>query len=214
MTAGGHRTSRDAAAALTRRLRPDGSARETVDDAIDDLRNRADAELAAESRAARVWQQRVDEESATWLGTLLDLAEAGDLVLLDTDRGTTLTGSIEAVGRDVIVLRNAPRERVICVADTLTSVRALHRSATAQGSRPTADVDLRMLLHAAADERQDVVVQPRGAMSPTIAGTMLSCGDDICSLRAHVASSARTERNPAVHVRLGAIASVTLRDDY
>lgn len=200
------------AAEMTRRLRP-GAGSQAVDAALDHLRDRAETEWAAESRAARSWQRRVDEESATWLGTLLDLAEAGDPVLIDTDRGTTLNGSIEAVGRDVIVLRSAPRERVICLADTITAIRSLHRTATAQGSRLTADVDLSMLLRAAAEDRQDVVVQPRGAASSPIAGTLMSCGDDVCTLRTHGTAGAWGERLPAVHVRLGSISSVTVRHE-
>ena len=215
-----YRTSRNAADALAQRVRRqiapagEGDDDTTLDAALDELRDRAGADAAAESRAARAWHRRADEENATWLGTLLDLAEAGDQVVLNTDRGTTLHGTIDAVGREVIVLRTGPHEQAICAADTVTSVRALQRSATAQGDRKTADVDLRLLLHGFAEERRAVVVQPRGGESVAVVGTLVSCGADVCSVRtdqesAH-GSTPHSGPLPMVHVRLGAIAVVTV----
>ena len=212
MTGEAYESSSEAAAALARRAGQSvpSSAELVLDRALETLRDHADGDDAAQARAARAWQHQVDQASATWLGTLLDLAEAGDQVLVTSERGTTFVGVVEAVGRDVVVLRTAAREQTICVSDTLTSVRALHRDAPASGDRQSADTDLHALLAAHAEDRREVVVHLRGSTSEPIIGVLFSCGEDVCSIRTREPNGADRGRVPMVHVRLGAIASVTI----
>ena len=212
MTGDDFRSSSDAAAALTRRAGQSipSSPERSLDRAVEALRDLADGDDAAQARAARAWQRQVDQASATWLGTLLELAEAGDQVLVTSDRGTTFAGVVEAVGRDVVVLRTSAQEQTICVSDTLTSIRALHRDTPASGDRESADINLQGLLSAHAEDRCEVVVHLRGSTSEPISGVLSSCGEDVCSIRTREPNGVDRGRVPMVHVRLGAIASVTI----
>ena len=212
MTGEAYESSNEAAATLVRRAGQavPSNPELVLDRAIETLRDHADGDDAAQARAARAWQRQVDQASATWRGTLLDLAEAGDQVLVTSDRGPTFVGVVEAVGRDVVVVRSAAREQIMFTLDTLTSVRALHRDAPASGDRQSADTDLHALLSAHAEDRREVVIHLRGSASEPISGVLSSCGEDVCSIRTRAPNGADRGRVPMVHVRLGAIASVTI----
>lgn len=64
----------------------------------------ARTDLAARERARERWLRVQAEESATFVGVLLDLTESGQPVTLTTTMGRRLAGRIVAIGADFVML--------------------------------------------------------------------------------------------------------------
>jgi hypothetical protein len=150
--------------------------------AFDALLQDASSEKSFDERQARRWQHQMDEESATWEGTLLDLAESNAHGAFDTANGDRIVGHICGVGDDVIVVRRNAAADLWLRRDTVVSASVADRPGTARGSRRATSATLQELLFRAAAGRPEVSFMTAGRTS-TLSGTLLSCGTDVCVIR-------------------------------
>lgn len=145
-------------------------------DAFDELADEARAGEDVRQRAAARWLLRSAAESATFAGTLVDLAERGDHVAVRTRSGRTHRGSISAVGADFVV-----------VADTYVRVAAVVAirggpASAATGDRAVPrDVPLSAVLAERAVDRPVVVVVPDAGGEP-VRGELRSAGVDVLTV--------------------------------
>ncbi|MDQ3146827.1 MAG: hypothetical protein M3R01_07820 [Actinomycetota bacterium] len=157
-----------------------------ADDPLYDL---LDEEAAATRRAARVrerWLRRAAEESATFAGTLLDLAEAGAAVTIHLQGGQRRGGRVVGLGADFVALRAVygagGEDRWIRLA-AITRVRVEPGSASvaAEGDRPApTEVDLLGVLADAAADASPVVLS---VGDETLSGRIVAVGTDVISIR-------------------------------
>lgn len=158
-----------------------------ADDPLYDL---LDEEAAATRRGARVrerWLRRAAEESATFAGTLLDLAEAGAAVTLHLLGGQRRVGRVVSLGSDFVALRavaGARREDRWIRLAAISTVRVEVGSGAptaAEGDRPApTEVDLLEVLAEAAAEAAPVVL---GVGDETLSGRIVAVGTDVISIR-------------------------------
>ncbi|MTV24537.1 hypothetical protein FTX61_03770 [Nitriliruptoraceae bacterium ZYF776] len=179
---------------------PDGAAPDTpptgwfddaaVDAAIRARRSQHDAALRA-------------RESATWTGTLTDLAEARRSCQVRTEAGTAHTGTLDAVADDHLVLRGAGAVTVLARAAVVAvRVDASGRDLPATGDRPAPqDRTLDEVLGAWAEDRSPVHAVLRGG--DAVLGTLTAVGVDVVSVTA--------DGGGTVHLPLRAIVAVTVR---
>lgn len=166
------------------------------------------ADRSAEERSqARVLRQ-VAEESATFVGVAVDLAERGDSIVARTATGRSHRGRVLAVGRDFLVLRDAPCPPVVLATAGVASLRPqlLGRSIDTAGSRrPPLDVDLAVLLAGLAGDRPRVQVMAVGDHQP-LSGELRAVGLDVATIRLD------GEGRNLAYVRLANLAEVVLID--
>jgi hypothetical protein len=173
------------------------------EDVFDALLGRARSESEFGERQSRRWQSQVDEESATWEGTLLDLAEAQSQVALDTTRGTRIVGQLIGVGTDVLVVRRSGSPDLWVRLSTVATAGILERSPKARGSRIAPAATIHGMLFDAAGYRPNVSLILRGV--PTaLSGVLMSCGADVCTVR----TDGDVRRSVLVH--LASIDEVTI----
>lgn len=164
-------------------------------DGFETLLAEARSERDFDERQARRWQSQVDEESATWEGTLLDLAEAEAHVALDTTRGTRIVGQLVAVGTDVLVLRRAGSPESWLRRSTVAAAGILERSPVARGSRDAPTATLQQLLFDASAHRPNITFVLHG-VAAALSGVLISCGADVCVVR----TDGEVRRSVLVHV--------------
>ena len=152
-----------------------------ADDFVE-LLGAATSDRDSDERQARRWHQQIEEESATWEGTLLDLAEASALVALDTTRGDRLVGQLRAIGSDVIVLHRPTAPDVWIRRSHVATVGLLEGTRIARGSRTASPTTFQELLFAAASGRPRVSFLVSG-LTAVLSGVLLSCGTDVCVVR-------------------------------
>ena len=134
---------------------------------------------AAEHRRARTGERLLRtaaEESATFAGSLLDLAERGRSVRITTASRRRHVGSIQLVGLDFLVVADA----WVALA-AVTSVGVVEGGATATGDRPATDLLLVEALARVAPERPGLAVVTSGG--EVVAGRLLAVGADVLTLR-------------------------------
>jgi hypothetical protein len=140
---------------------------------------RADSQAAA--RAQERWLRQQATESATLVGTLLDLAERGTAVSV-TVGGRRHDGRIVAIGHDLVAL--ADRDAIVAVrTDAITIVRPQpgQPSVVASGDRPaTLDLRLAELLGRLAGDEPAVSIALGGDV---VSGVLVAAGDDVVTLR-------------------------------
>lgn len=182
-------------------------------DPLDSELNRWAAELRAEdaarSRTRERWMRQQAEEAATWIGTLLDLAERRQAVVVDLRSGTTLSGALVGVGEDVCLLA-APTGRsptTLVATVHIGSVRALSPvpGAASGDRRPSLRLTLAGALGALAAERE--VAHFGLAGGGEVTGRILGFGADVLT----VDPAVRTDRphlgTDRVFVPLAAVAT-------
>ena len=162
----------------------------------------ARADEAARVRARRSSLVRQRAEEATMLGALADLAERQDLasVVLPGDR--RLSGWIEWVGTDAILLASATGQRTLVPARSVVAVSAADRSLPPSPRPPVAAPDLHALLSGLAGDGVRVAARVGATRE---AGDLAHVGLDVVALR-------RDDRT-VVHLALGAIDELVLLDD-
>lgn len=163
----------------------------------------ASADRAFDERQSRRWQHQVDEESATWEGTLLDLAERGTQVALDTTRGGRVVGHLTGVGTDVVVLSRGNAPDLWLRRASIVSLSLLERTLVSSGSREAKSVTLQALIFSAAAFRPAISMVLTGQIA-VINGVLMSCGVDVCLVR----TDSEVRRNIVVH--LAAVDEVTV----
>jgi hypothetical protein len=154
------------------------------DDPFVDLLDEARHGEAVRSRTRRRWldQQRLDEGG--FVGTLLDLADRAQLVVVRTEAGRTHQAYVGEVGEDHCVLETTAGATVVVVLAAVASVRprALDLREQAVGDRRAATGrTLRDQLQRVAWDRPRVVVVTRG-VPELLTGELLSVGRDVVTL--------------------------------
>ena len=81
-------------------------------DPFAELVDRAQVEGAAQARSRERWLRQQAEEGAELAGTLVDMAERGDVVGIRTVAGRRHQGTLAAVATDFVVVRSAAGESV------------------------------------------------------------------------------------------------------
>ena len=116
---------------------------------------------AREHREYRLRAGIEELECATWIGLLIDLAEHGKQVRLNTTGGETLCGAVDGVGQDVATLRNGSHTVVvsfsaITTADTLDN----EPQSPLASDRPARELTLvGILRNLASDDRSRLAAQ-------------------------------------------------------
>ena len=137
----------------------------------------------ATARGRERWLRRQATESATLLGALLDLAEAGVAVSMWTAAGRRLDGVPVGIGSDVVVLRDRA-EHVLVRTATITMVRPAPGSALGAATgdrRPALRVGFVELLDRLVDDRPEVALLFDSG--DTLAGTLVAVGADVLSVQ-------------------------------
>ncbi len=175
---------------------------------LDRLVADAAADRSAKERSqARVLRQ-VAEESATFAGVAVDLAERGDVIVARMVTGRAHRGRVLAVGRDFVVVRDAPGPPVLVAITGIGSLRPqLHGrpTDTAGARRPPLNVGLAVLLAGLAADRPRVQVMAVGDHQP-LSGELRAVGLDVATIRLD------GEGKSLAYVRIANLAEVVLID--
>ncbi|HVF73955.1 MAG TPA: hypothetical protein VM938_02805 [Acidimicrobiales bacterium] len=153
----------------------------------------------ARSRSEEAWLRRQADEEARFTGLVLDLAEQGAAVTVQTTAGRRHHGTVVAVADDFLVL---DAHRPVLLA--YRAVAVVRSTAGVAGATRVAPLGTR-LVHALAGiaaERPRVLVVVDG--NDALHGELRSVGRDVLALRLDGADGA------AAHVRLDAVSEVTL----
>ena len=143
----------------------------------------ARADDAAAARSRERWLRQVAEESSSFAGVMLDLAERGAPVLVHTGGGRRHRGVLVAVGADFAALHTAQGNDVLIAFSGTASVRPDGAAPGPVGDRrPTFALDFAEAVAALAADRPRVllVTNPDG---DGIAGELRSAGRDVATLR-------------------------------
>lgn len=141
-----------------------------------ELLDGATLDAALEHRERTRVLEQVQREAATFLGTLLDLAEARVPVQARLDIGSTIAGTVDLLGTELVAIAGTwltPRSLVL--------VRPVGRAGPATGDRaPVTELDLLGLLARMVEERPRVVLLVPGE---PLRGELFSVGDDVLTLQ-------------------------------
>ena len=180
-------------------------------DSDDDLRlfaARADAEEAVRRIGQEAWLRLRTEESGHLGGLLVDLAERSDEVTLSLTTGMRRSGSIEALGSDLVALRLTGGELCLLSRGAITAIRLPPGGAALVGDRPVGDavdrLDLRSALDRLVAEQPAVRVTVDGSPDP-VPGTLTRLGVDLLMVSCPDGST--------VHIPLIAVVEVHLTDN-
>jgi hypothetical protein len=150
---------------------------------MDELERLIDEVHRADSvrdRQRERWLRQIDEEGATLAGALLDLAERGSSVTVDTS-DVSYRGRVDSVAHDFCVLTGDAGDAWLPL-DALVAVRPdpAERHGTATGSRDPVDLRFGEALSQLVGERPRVtlVLGPGRRM----AGVLRGMGRDVLSL--------------------------------
>jgi hypothetical protein len=153
----------------------------------------------AHSRREEAWLRRQAEEEARFTGLVLDLAEQGATVTVQTTAGRRHHGTVVAVADDFLVL---DAHRPVLLA--YRAIAVVRSTAAVAGPSRVAPLGTR-LVHALAGiaaDRPRVLLVVDG--SEPLHGELRSVGHDILALRLDGPDGA------VLHVRLDAVGEVTL----
>ncbi|MEY2447122.1 MAG: hypothetical protein QOH79_598 [Acidimicrobiaceae bacterium] len=162
---------------------------------------------SADSAAARTrerWLRLQADESATFVGVLVDLAEQGTPVVIHGRGGRRHRGAIAAVAADFCALRTSGGRDVLLAYSGIGSVRPDSRSAGPIGDRAVqAEIGMAEMLSVLAVDRPRVLIVTV-ADADGIAGELRSVGRDLVTVRLD------GEPRAAAYVAITAIAEVSL----
>lgn len=162
-----------------------GEAPEVTDAGLLRLRDDLAVEGAAARRQiARDLQDRA-VELATWTGTLRDLAERGDAVVLHLEGGTARRGWLQAVGLDHVAVRTEVGSTALVATASVRAVRPEPGvpAAAATGDRDRSqDRSLLEAIQAFVGIGDALVVGVRDLAVP-LQGRLLGLGEDVLSVR-------------------------------
>lgn len=139
------------------------------------------ADAAAAARARERWLRQAAEEEATVAGTLLDLAERADVVVLQGPAGRTHRGRVRAVGEDFVALRTATADVLVRV-DVVLAIRGEGRPPSGADRSPALPLGLAEAVAALAGDRPRVRLAAVDGRS--LAGELRTVGRDVATLRA------------------------------
>lgn len=156
------------------------------------LTDRAAVDEAVAAREEERDRRARGASLATWTGTMRDLAERGQRLVVRTAGDRVHRGVPIAVGIDHLVLGLDDGTWVLLASEGLLSVRSEpgQRTGTAMGDR-TRGVDRTLLeaIERLAEERRELVLVLRESRDP-VPGTVLAVGVDVVTMRlAHDARS-------------------------
>lgn len=141
------------------------------------------SEAVVAERARERWLRVQADESSTFAGVLLDLAERGGPVLVQGRAGRRHRGVITAVAADFCALRTPGGRDVLLAFGGISSVRPEARGTEAAGDRTVhADVSLAEILSLLAADRPRVLVLTQAA-DEGIAGELRRVGRDVVTIR-------------------------------
>ena len=159
---------------------------------------------AAAARARERWLRLQADESATFAGVLIDLAERGTPVVIHGRGGRRHRGTIAAVAADFCALRTSGGRDVLLAYAGIGSVRPDSRSPGPSGDRVVqADLGMAEMLSVLAAERPRVLIVTT-ADAEGIAGELRSVGRDMVTVRLD------GDPRAAAYVGITAIAEVSL----
>jgi hypothetical protein len=162
---------------------------------------RADGAVAERTRER--WLRQVADESATYAGVLVDLAERGTPVAVHTAGGRRHRGVVAGVGTDFVALRAASGHDVLLAFSGIAAVRVDGGGAPVGDRVVDVEMGLAEALAAIAGARPRVLVVT-SADGEGLAGELRAVGRDVVTLRLDGA-----DRSPA-YVAIASIAEVTL----
>jgi hypothetical protein len=138
---------------------------------------------AAAARARERWLLTQSEESSTFAGVLLDLAEQATTVVIEGRAGRRHRGYVTAVAHDFCGLRTPAGRDVLLSHAGIASVRPERRSSAPAGDRAVhLEATLAEALAAVAEDRPRVLVVTL-ASAAGVAGELRSVGRDVLTLR-------------------------------
>jgi hypothetical protein len=136
---------------------------------------------AAGARARQRWLRIQAEESASILGTLVDLAERGRPVTLDVG-DHHIRGRIVGVGADFLAVRSDRGQDVLVRTGAVEVVRAEPGATSVIGDRAVlVEVDLHAVVGPLAADRPEVLIRTRSGQA--VRGEVRSAGTDVVRLR-------------------------------
>lgn len=158
---------------------------EAADDALVGLTDDALVEQAIRDRSDARLRRVRQSESATLIGTLVDLAETQTAVTVDVTTGRTLQGRLLGVAADHVVLALPGRARLLVRTSTITSIRpdpgALARAALGERESLSSATLMEVLADIVETEAEISIVME--GSTAVLLGTVLAVGEDIVSLR-------------------------------
>jgi hypothetical protein len=161
---------------------------------------------AAAAKARERWLLVQAEESSTFAGVLVDLAEQTATVVIEGRAGRRHRGVIVAVAQDFCALRTTHGREVLLSYQGVASVRPERRSTAPTGDRALhLEASLDEALATLAESRPRVLVMTLAGASG-LAGELRSVGRDVLTLRLDGEPPAPT------YVAVNAIAEVSLVD--
>jgi hypothetical protein len=138
---------------------------------------------AAASRARERWLRQIAEESASFAGVLLDLAERGEPVTVQGRGGRRHRGTISAIGADFAALRTPSGADVLLAFAGIASIRTDGHDAGPRGDRATSfELGLAEAVAAIAADRPRVLLVTT-ADGDGLAGELRSVGRDVATVR-------------------------------
>jgi hypothetical protein len=159
---------------------------------------------AAAARARERWMRQQADESATFVGVLMDLAERRTPVVIHGRAGRRHRGTIVAVGMDFCAVRTSSGRDVLLAYSGIGSVRPDSRGSAPSGDRIVhVDLALSGMLSVLAADRPRVLVMTT-ADADGLAGELRSVGRDVVTLRLD------GEPRASAYVAVDAVAEISL----
>lgn len=156
-----------------------------VDDEYVALTDAAGHAEAVAARARRHERLAAAAGTASWLGTLRDLAERGVRVAVGTRSARTVSGWLIGLSTDHLVLALPADERLHLRLAAVRFVRPEPGpvAPAAMGDRAApAEITVEDVLDAAAERGDPVVLHLRDVEDP-VRGSLLGLGDDVATVR-------------------------------
>jgi hypothetical protein len=138
---------------------------------------------AAASRSRQRWLRQVADESATFAGMLLDLAERGAPLVVQGRGGRRHRGTVLAVGADFAGLRTEGGVDLLLAFSGIASVRSDGGGLTPSGDRiATFELGLAEAIAAVGSDRPRVLLVTT-ADADGLSGELRAVGRDVVTLR-------------------------------
>jgi hypothetical protein len=169
----------------------DGLRRVSPADEFTEMLDESTVDERASNRSAKRWSSQVDEEEATWIGTLIDLAEQRKSIGLATTTGQNHRVVIDAVGPDVVVAQRPDSTQLLIRLEIIESLTGAGKP-TATGIGTGQGATFHELLFGLCADRPKVSVTTRSGR--VVHGQLLAVGTDVLTLRS--LDSAASEHRP------------------